>query len=145
MTETVNNSASQEAAEQAVQIIQDERGPFVVAAETTRMPMLFTDAKSTENNIVFANKSFMSLTGYDEGELKGLPFHCLLANEADRDRATPQTIAEIDSSTLDLRCMRRDRSSFDAAVLVSPVRDKAGKLQQYFVGVLDLTKQVDDR
>jgi hypothetical protein len=43
--------------------VEDHRkdlGPFVVAAETTRMAMVFTDAKDLNNSIVFANDSFLS-------------------------------------------------------------------------------------
>jgi hypothetical protein len=33
-------------------------GPFVVAAETTRMAMVFTDAKEANHPLIFANDSF---------------------------------------------------------------------------------------
>jgi len=43
---------------------QKDIGPFDVAAETTRMAMVFTDAANPDHPIIFANDSFLSLTGY---------------------------------------------------------------------------------
>ena len=56
-------------AEADVEDHRRELGPFVVAAETTRMAMVFTDATDSENPIVFANDSFLKLTGFDRAEL----------------------------------------------------------------------------
>jgi hypothetical protein len=41
-------------------------GPFDVAAETTRMAMVFTDAAKPDHPIIFA--TFLSLTGYARDE-----------------------------------------------------------------------------
>lgn len=48
----------QKGAESDVEEFRRHLGPFVVAAETTRMPMLFTDATRSGDPIVFANNSF---------------------------------------------------------------------------------------
>ena len=42
------------------------------AAETTRMPMVFTDAGAPHHPIIFANDAFLSLTGYGREEVLGL-------------------------------------------------------------------------
>lgn len=44
-----------------------------------------------------------------------------------------------------MRCVRQDRSQFDAAILASPVHDEAGELQQYFISVMELSEQVESR
>jgi hypothetical protein len=62
MSEVRNKSKEQQVAEADVEIHRKDLGPFVVAAETTRMAMAFTDAKEPDNPIVFANDSFLSLT-----------------------------------------------------------------------------------
>ena len=49
-------------------------GPFVTAAEKTRMPMAFTDAKTPDDIIVFANDSLLALTGFGRSELIGRSF-----------------------------------------------------------------------
>jgi hypothetical protein len=62
MPEITNKSAEQKAAEAEVESFRKDLGPFVVAAETTRMAMVFTDAKEPGHPIIFANDSFLSLT-----------------------------------------------------------------------------------
>lgn len=149
MTGTRNIGSNQQAAEKAVEKFANELGPFVVAAQHTRIPMIFTDATAPENQIAYVNASFLELTGYSESDVLGLPFECLLAYERDRAKYTPPVIAELPRNALDLCCLRQDRTRFDAAVLVSPVCDQDGTLQQYFVSFVDLTehlaKRVKDR
>ena len=143
--ESRNIGSPQHDAEKAVEKFKNELGPFVVAAEATRMPMFFTDARSPQNEIVYVNQSFLDLTGFTEDDAIGLPFYCLLANESDRARTTPPSIAAMPSSSLDLRCLRSDRTQFDAAVLASPVINKEGEIQQYFLSLIDLSEHVKRR
>jgi len=63
MSEITKKSDEQKGAEAEVESFKDDLGPFVVAAETTRMAMVFTDATEPDNPIIFANDSFLSLTG----------------------------------------------------------------------------------
>jgi hypothetical protein len=49
MSKIKNKSDDQKVAEAEVDSFRKDLGPFVVAAETTRMPMLFTDAKKLSN------------------------------------------------------------------------------------------------
>jgi hypothetical protein len=58
MSEVKSKSKAQEVAEGDVEDHRKELGPFVVAAETTRMAIVFTDANGPNNPIVFANDSF---------------------------------------------------------------------------------------
>lgn len=67
MSEITKKSNQQKGAEAEVDRFRKDLGPFVVAAETTRMAMLFTDATEPENPIIFVNDSFLSLTGYGLG------------------------------------------------------------------------------
>ena len=71
MPSEVNKSKEQKVAESAVESFRKDLGPFVVAGETTRMPMVFTDSRASDNPIIFANDSFLSLTGYDREEVLG--------------------------------------------------------------------------
>ena len=58
MPEIKGKSEEQKAAEAEVEGFREDLGPFVVAAETTRMAMVFTDAKEPDNPIIFANDAF---------------------------------------------------------------------------------------
>ncbi|MGZ9190096.1 MAG: HWE histidine kinase domain-containing protein, partial [Nitrospira sp.] len=55
MSSEPNKSEQQKVAEAEVEKFKEDLGPFVVAAETTRMAMVFADAKETDHPIIFAN------------------------------------------------------------------------------------------
>ena len=44
---------------------------FFAAIETTRMPMLVTDPRQEDNPIIFANRAFLSMSGYRNDEILG--------------------------------------------------------------------------
>lgn len=141
MSQVLKKSEEQATAEAEVESFRKNLGPFVVAAETTRMPMLFTDAKEPGNPIIFANDSFLSLTGYDREEVLGQDFTFLMA----RDTA-PEAWARIagklkgshDSGSENSYC-RKDGSEFWGATFISPVRDENGEVVQNFVSIVDHT------
>jgi PAS domain-containing protein len=85
MPEIVIKSETQKVAEAKVEGFRSDLGPFVVAAETTRMAMLFMDAKEPGNPIIFANDAFLDLTGYDREEVLGQYFNFLMARGTDPD------------------------------------------------------------
>jgi PAS domain S-box-containing protein len=142
MSEIQSKLQEQVVAEADVEEHRKDLGPFVVAAETTRMAMVFTDAKEASNPIVFANDSFLSLTGFDRAEILGRSFNSLLAQGTDADTTAQVSAAFTGSSQTDpeVQCRRRDGTEFWASVFVSPVRDKSGELLQHFVSFVDLTK-----
>lgn len=134
MLDAKKSALAREKAAQDIEEVRHHLGPFVVAADSTRMPMIFTNAKSDLCELVYANQSFLSLTGYQIGEVIGLPFHKLIAT-SDRGGAELENIAGKPRSTVDLCCIRKDQTEYAASVLVSPVCDKEGQVQQYFVCV----------
>jgi PAS domain S-box-containing protein len=83
-----NKSGEQKIVEAEVEGFRKDLAPFVVAAETTRMAMVFTDAKAPDNPIIFANNSFLSLTGYDREEVLGQSFNSLMARSTDPEVMT---------------------------------------------------------
>ena len=90
----------------------------------TRMAMVFTDAKEPEDPIIFANASFLSLTGYERAEVLGKSFNFLMGRGADPE-AMAQIEAAFDGSSKtdpDIRYRRKDGSHFYATVFISPVR-----------------------
>ena len=92
MPKIQDKSKEQKDAEAEVQGFKNELGPFVVAAETTRMAMVFTDATQLGNPIIFANDSFLSLTGYAREEVLGQSFNFLMVHAADAE-----TLAKIEA------------------------------------------------
>jgi PAS domain S-box-containing protein len=142
MLQIKNKLEEQVVAEADVEDHRKDLGPFVVAAETTRMAMVFTDAKEVTNPIVFANDSFLSLTGFDRAEILGQSFNSLLAAEAAADVTAQLSAAFKGSPETDpeVHCRRKDGTEFWASVFISPVRDKKGELLQHFVSFVDLSK-----
>ncbi|MDR3473923.1 MAG: HWE histidine kinase domain-containing protein [Devosia sp.] len=147
MPEIRNKSEEQKDAETEVEEFKGDLGPFVVAAETTRMAMVFTDAKQADNPIIFANDSFLALTGYKRKEVLGQSFNFLLAHVGD-----PKTLARIATEFGDqarggteVSYRRKDGSEFWAAVFISPVLDEAGATVQYFASFVDLTSHKDEQ
>jgi PAS domain S-box-containing protein len=117
-------------------------GPFVVAAQTTRMAMVFTAANVADNPIIFANESFIALTKYRREELIGLSFSSLMARGVE-----PAMLAEVKDAfagglekEFQVRYCRKDGSLFWADVFLTPVRDDHGEIIEYFVSFMDLTK-----
>lgn len=137
----VLNTAEQEAAEAKVQSFRNELGPFVVAAETTRMPMVFTDAKAAGSPIIFVNQAFLALTGYDEDEVLAREFNFLM------DRGTdPETLAEVRTAFRggrvepQVQFRRKDGGLVWVTIYITPVRDRDGEVVQHFASFSDVTR-----
>lgn len=141
MSDKAHKDPGQKAAEAEVDHFRDDLGPFVVAAETTRMPMVFTDAKKPDHPIIFANDAFLELTGYDRDELLAQSFGFLLQPGADRGE-----LDEIEASfagkkdDAEVRYRHKDGSEFYATIFVNPVKDEDGKVVQHFASLVDTTR-----
>lgn len=142
MPEVVKKTEEQEVAEADVDSFRKELGPFVVAAETTRMAMIFTDAKEADDPIIFANDSFLSLTGYQRQEVLGQSFNFLMTQGTDAaTMALVKSAFERDSNNdPEIHYRRKDGSEFWASIFVSPVRNESGEVVQHFISFVDLTK-----
>lgn len=147
MPQIVKKSEEQKDAEADVESFQEDLGPFVVAAETTRMPMLFTDANNPRNPIIFANDSFLVMTGYPREEVLGQDFNFLLARHANADvlRQIALEFAGNSSGCPDVLSHRKDGTEFWAGLFISPVRDETGTIVQHFISVFDLTKHKNEQ
>jgi PAS domain S-box-containing protein len=133
----------QKASEAVVTAFKSGLGPFVVACETTRMPMAFTDAKVPGNPIVFANDAFLKLTGYERSEVLAQFFNFLLADDEEDDAVAGVLIADAFAGTQndpEIRFRCKDGTPFYATILVSPVRDYAGAVVQHFISLVDTTR-----
>ncbi len=148
MPDTPTKSKEQKGAEAEVDSFRKHLGPFVVAAETTRMPMVFTNSGEPGNLIIFANDSLLSLTGYDREDLLGRRFDFLLP-----PGGTPEALAQLEAAfaepagnLLEIACRGKSGVLFWVAIFVGPVRDETGEIVLHFVSFMDLTrhKQAED-
>jgi PAS domain S-box-containing protein len=135
-------SRGQRAAENHITAVRDAGGPFVTAADQTRMPMLFSDPHLFGNPIIYANQSFLALTGYERGEVLGRSYHFLMGPETDPD-AQAQIAASLRAGLFDgypeVRYYRKDGRSFWAIVFIGPVLNADGNVIQHFVSFFDVT------
>lgn len=136
-----SKTKEQKSAEAEVEEFHEHLGPFVVAAETTRMPMIFTDAKAPDNPIIFANDSFLRLTGYAREEVLGRSFSFLVIDESESEDLAQMKAAFDDRSEsgAEIRCYRKDRSMFWVSIFVHSVLDAEEKIVQYFASFRDIT------
>lgn len=142
MREKVPKDQEQKAAEAEVEEFKEQLGPFVIAAETTRMAMVFTDAKEADNPIVFANDSFLKLTGWERDEVLGQSFEFIVASDAGQDSVGAVRLAFANPSNDDpeIHFHRKDASDGWASMFVNPVRDEQGAVVQHFVSLLETTR-----
>jgi PAS domain S-box-containing protein len=138
------NSEVQKSAEADVKSFHDDLGPFVVAAETTRMPMVFMDACQTDNPIIFANEAFLDLTGYPRGEVLGQSIDFLTVGDDRARTAIRQQFKRQTDNDREVRCRRKDGSELWATLFVSPVMDENGEIIQYFASFIDVTAQKEE-
>ena len=147
MSEITRKSEEQKVAEADVEDFRKDLGPFVIAAETTRMAMIFTDAKEAGNPIIFANDSFLSFTGYDREEVLGKTCEFLMGADGDTEAMAQLAGAFEGGSDTDaeIHCRRKDGSEFWATIFVNPVWDKNGVVVQHFASFSDVSKHKQAR
>ncbi len=122
----------------------DNRGNvFFAAVEMTRMPMILTDPNQADNPIVFANKAFLDLTGYEEAEVVGRNCRFLQGAMSDRESVAEMRdhIARAEAISLEIINYKRDGTPFWNAVFIGPVYDTAGKLLYFFASQLDVSRR----
>ncbi|APZ97470.1 hybrid sensor histidine kinase/response regulator [Sphingopyxis sp. QXT-31] len=122
----------------------DERSNiFFAAIEMTRMPMILTDPNIADNPIVFANKAFLDLTGYEETEVLGRNCRFLQGPQTDRELVADlrSAVANRQSIALEILNYKRDGTPFWNAVFIGPVYDTGGKLLHFFASQLDVTRR----
>jgi PAS domain S-box-containing protein len=114
---------------------------FFAAIEMTRMPMVLTDPNREDNPIVFANRAFLDLTGYEESEV--MHRNCRFLQGKDSD---PEAIAEMRGAIRERRAVavdilnyKADGTPFWNAVFMGPVFDTDGKLLYWFASQVDIT------
>jgi PAS domain S-box-containing protein len=126
--------------------VKDKRSDiFFSAVQTTRMPMIITDPHQPDNPIIFANRAFAEMTGYELDELVGRNCRFLQGPETNRDSIADvrDGIAERREVATEVLNYRKDGSTFWNALFVSPVFDDRGELVYFFGSQLDVSRRRD--
>lgn len=114
---------------------------FKQAMAQTRMSICLTDPHLDDNPIVFANRAFRELTGYDDGELIGRNCRFLQGPKTDPVpvAAMREAIANEDVVIVEMLNYRKDGSTFWNALHLGPIYDEDGKLAYFFGSQWDVT------
>jgi PAS domain S-box-containing protein len=131
--------------ERHIEAVRQQGGMFVEAVRRTRMPMLVTDATLPGNPIVFANQSFVDLSGYSMDELLGQDPHFMNGQGTDPEaiRRYGAAIVQGRDETLEILQYRKDGTPFRAMLFASPVDDGQGTVTNHFLSYLDITRRYD--
>jgi PAS domain S-box-containing protein len=117
------------------------------ALDLTGTGFVLTDPRLEDDPIVYVNRAFLEMTGYEADEVLGRNCRFLQGPETDPARVAElrQAVRERRPATVQLRNHRRDGSPFWNEVHLSPVRDERGEVVR-FVGVqLDVTASREAR
>ncbi len=105
------------------------------------MPMLITNPRLPDNPIVFANKAFQNLTGYDSSEIIGK--NCrFLQGSATNPKHVEMIRAALDteqSIDIDILNYKKSGEPFWNRLHISPVKTDDGELHYFVSSQLDVT------
>lgn len=111
------------------------------------MPMVVSDPTLPDNPIVFANDSFLTLTGYEREEVLGQSYHFMMGAETDPD-ARAQIDAAFDdrfsATSSEVLYYRKDGSTFWAIIFIGPVFGEKNTVVQHFASFVDVTRRKRD-
>ncbi|MFL6585604.1 MAG: EAL domain-containing protein [Luteimonas sp.] len=113
------------------------------AVEATENGIVITDARASDQPMVYINPAFSRITGYAAEECLGRNCRFLQGGEFDQPAlpAIRDAIEQAREVRVQLRNYRRDGSPFWNELRMAPVRDQDGMLT-HFVGILnDITER----
>ncbi|MFC4920964.1 MULTISPECIES: histidine kinase famiy protein [Bradyrhizobium] len=126
--------------------LEDRRSNiFFSAIQTTRMPMIVTDPRKKDNPIIFANRAFLKMTGYELSEIEGENCRLLQGPETNPDTisAVSHAVRSRREIATEILNYRKDGTTFWNALFVSPVYNEQGELVYFFGSQLDITRRRD--
>ncbi|WP_281388121.1 PAS domain-containing protein [Qipengyuania soli] len=114
---------------------------FEQAMAQTRMAICLTDPYQDDNPIIFANRAFRALTGYEEEEIIGRNCRFLQGPDTAREpvRQLRSAIDTEEVTVVEMLNYRKDGSSFWNALHLGPIYDNDGKLVYYFGSQWDVS------
>jgi PAS domain S-box-containing protein len=116
---------------------------YFAAVQMSRMPMCLADPHQNDCPLVFVNRAFCELTGYEPQEILGRNCRFLQGpktSQAELQRVRT-AIERREDVHVDLFNYRKDGSAFWNALFLSPVFDSDGELVYFFGSQLDVTKR----
>ena len=120
---------------------------FRQAMEQTRMAITIVDVHVPDTPIIYTNRAFTELTGYEREDAVGI--NCRFLQGVDTDpaavRAIRAAVEEERVAVVEILNYRKDGSAFWNSLHVGPVYDEAGRLTHYYGSQWDVTDIVQKR
>ncbi len=114
------------------------------ALESSSNGVTISDMRLPDQPLVYVNRGFETMTGYEANEVYGL--NCRFLQGADRTQPAvaelSQAIAELRPCTVVLRNYRKDGTAFWNELSVSPVLDADGRATHYVGVQTDITARM---
>lgn len=116
---------------------------FRAAIDASRTATIITDCRQPDNPIVYCNQAFLDLTGYDCDSVIG--HNCRFLQGPDTNpadiAAIRQAIADERQLQIVIKNYKRDGTPFSNDLIIMPIFDKQGKLQNFIGMQQDVTRQ----
>ncbi len=123
-----------------VQLVEDELFMVWQALGESRGPVIITDCRQRDNPIIYANQSFLDLTGYSKNEVIG--HNCRFLQGPDTYQKTVRklriAVAKKQHVRVQIYNYRKNGEPFWNDLIMSPVKNKIGTIT-HFIGL-----QTDD-
>ncbi|WP_308914844.1 PAS domain-containing protein [Jannaschia sp. LMIT008] len=115
--------------------------------QQTRMAITLTDPFQDDTPIIYANRAFVELTGYDLGQVIGRNCRFLQGPDTASEAvdAIRDAIAAREVRVVEILNYRSDGTTFWNALHVGPVFDEGGALTHYYGSQWDITDVVHER
>ena len=138
-------TAARDVAEDAIQLLRRKGGVFVDAVRATRVAMVLTDPNLPGNPIVFANQSFLDLSGYSMDEVLGQQPYFMNGPKTDEEdaRRFRSALEEDRDEVIETVQYRKDGSRFTGSLFLSAFKDDAGCTLHHFLSWIDVSRRVD--
>lgn len=98
--------------------------------------IILTDNRLPDNPIIYCNKAFENLSGYNRSEIIG--HNCRFLQKDDRDQQERKLLREAikngQSCVVDIRNYKKNGTLFYNELYMSPIKDESGQVT-YFIGV----------
>lgn len=136
-------TAARDRSEGMIEGVRRLGGVFVEAVRATRVAMVLTDPALPGNPIVFANQSFLDLSGYTMEEVLGQQPYFMNGPDTDPEDAERfrQILAEDQDGAVETIQYTKNGRRFVATVLLSAFKDEHGRALHHFLTWTDVTRR----
>lgn len=118
---------------------------YRTAVLSSASAIMISDATAPDHPIIFTNPAFTRITGFDTADARGRNGRFLVAHDLGQPGLHPLRTAlrNGESSSVLLRCQRKDGKLFWADVNIAPTHDGAGRITHYVSILTDVTDRIE--